>query len=259
MKQKIYQVDAFTTECFKGNPAAVCPLDEWIEAEIMQKVAMENNLSETAFFVKEGDMYKLRWFTPEREIELCGHATLASAFVIFNYIQPDLDEILFDTMSGILRVFREDDKISMIFPKLEGKRSEVSEQLIEALGLIPIEVYEADILMIVLEDEDDVRYLQPNMGSLKNLGFDGIVVTSKGRNVDFVSRFFIPSSVISEDPVTGSAHCTLVPYWAKRLRKTDFQAKQLSKRGGKLYCELLDEKVKISGNAVSYLEGTILL
>lgn len=208
---------------------------------------------------KKNYIFKLRCFTPEREIELCGHATLASAFVIFNYIEPKVKEVSFDTISGVLNVFKENSKISMIFPKTEGKRCEVSEILIEALGVVPIDVYESVSLMVVLQDEDDVRYLQPNMELLKTLGFDGIVVTAKGRKVDFVSRFFVPTSVINEDPVTGSAHCTLVPYWGQRLRKIKFIAEQVSKRGGKLYCELLDKNIKITGSVTIYLEGEIII
>ena len=259
MDIKVFQIDAFADECFKGNPAAICPLDEWISYDLMQKIACENNLSETAYFKKEGDKYKLRWFTPEREIELCGHATLASAYVIFEYINKDVKEAIFTTMSGDLVVTKEEDKISMILPKIECGRVEVTESLIEALGVIPREVLKGKHLIVVLEDEDDVKYLEPNMEILKNIGDDGdgIIVTAKGRDVDFVSRFFIPNSVIKEDPVTGSAHCELAPYWSRRLRKTILNAEQLSKRGGKLSCEVLDNGIKISGNAVIFLEGTI--
>ena len=257
MKNKIDVVDAFAEEIFKGNQAAVCPLDEWITDETMQKIAMENNLSETAFLKKEEDGYKLRWFTPEYEIDLCGHGTLASAYVIFNYIDRELDVIEFKTMSGILKVSRKNDKITMEFPIREGKRTEISETIIEALGVIPIAAYKSRDLMLVLQDEDDIRYLQPNMEILRSIGVDGVMVTAKGRKVDFVSRFFTPSSVINEDPVTGSAHCTLIPYWSKRLDKSIMVAQQLSKRGGKLYCEMLDDRVLISGSCVVYLEGTI--
>lgn len=257
MDIKIFQIDAFAEECFRGNPAAVCPLEEWISEDLMQKIAFENNLSETAYFKKEGDRYKLRWFTPEREIELCGHATLASAYVIFEYLNKEVKEIIFTTMSGDLVVSKDEDKISMILPKIEYERVEVTESLIEALGVIPREVLKGKHLIVVLEDEDDVKYLEPNMEILKNIGSDGIIVTAKGRKVDFVSRFFIPNSVIKEDPVTGSAHCELVPYWSRRLRKTILNAEQLSKRGGKLLCEVLDNGIKISGNAIIFLEGTI--
>ena len=225
--------------------------------EEIQNIAMENNLSETAFFVKEENGYRLRWFTPEYEIELCGHGTLAAAYVIFNYYEKDINEILFNTLSGELKVNRDENKIIMDFPLLEGKRKEIDDRVFEALGVIPIDAYEARDLMLVLRDEEDVLYLQPNMDILKSLGYDGIMVTAKGRDCDFVSRFFVPNSVINEDSVTGSAHCTLAPYWAKRLNKTDLVAKQLSKRGGTLYCILKDNRVNISGEAKIYLEGII--
>ncbi|MGL5084473.1 MAG: PhzF family phenazine biosynthesis protein, partial [Clostridium sp.] len=254
---KIYQVDAFAEEIFKGNPAAVCPLDKWLPSETMQKIAAENNLSETAFFVKVDNGYELRWFTPEFEINLCGHATLASAYVIFNYIETEIKEISFKTLSGELKVNRDGDLISMVFPRFKMKKGEVCERLIEAMGVIPVEVYEGRDLMVVLQSEDDINYLNPNMAILKELDFLGVMVTSKGKEVDFVSRFFVPSSVIQEDPVTGSAHCALVPYWSRRLNKDKLIAKQLSKRGGTLICESLGELVKMSGFAKLYLEGYI--
>lgn len=256
MENKIYIVDAFTDEVFKGNPAAVCPLEDWLPDELMQKIAMENNLSETAFFIKD-DGYKLRWFTPEYEIELCGHGTLAASHIIFNYIEPNLNTIEFNTMSGIIRVERDINKISMEFPVIEGNRIEVMPEIIEALGVIPIEMYSGRNLMVVLNDEEDVKYLQPNMEILKTLDYHGVIVTAKGKAVDFVSRFFIPNSVISEDPVTGSAHCTMAPYWAKRLKKSSLTAKQLSKRGGIVYCTLENDKVLLSGKSKLYLEGCI--
>lgn len=258
-KIKIYQVDAFSEEIFKGNPAAVCPLDEWLSKEEMQKIAMENNLSETAFFVRAGEGYELKWFTPEEEIPLCGHATLASAYVIFNFIEKDKNEIRFSTLSGELVVTRDEELISMIFPIIATERAEVSERLIEALGVIPLEVYTGRNLMVVLPYEEDIVYLQPNMEILKEFKEHGIIVTAKGNDVDFVSRFFVPNSVILEDPVTGSAHCSLMPYWSKRLRREKLTAKQLSKRGGVLHCEYLQDKVKISGKAVLYLDGHIYI
>ncbi|WP_334212281.1 PhzF family phenazine biosynthesis protein [Clostridium paraputrificum] len=186
MKNKIYIVDAFTNEVFKGNPAGVCPLEAWPSDLILQNIAMENNLSETAFFVKEENGYRLRWFTPEYEIELCGHGTLAAAYVIFNYYEKDINEILFNTLSGELKVNRDENKIIMDFPLLEGKRKEIDDRVFEALGVIPIDAYEARDLMLVLRDEEDVLYLQPNMDILKSLGYDGIMVTAKGRDCDFV-------------------------------------------------------------------------
>ena len=257
MKIDIYIVDAFCEKRFKGNPAAVCILDKWLDDDIMQKIAMENNLSETAFIKRNKDSYDLRWFTPEYEIDLCGHATLASAYIIFNKLDKDINNIRFNTKSGEIYVYRVEDMIKLNFPIREGERISVDERIIEALGIIPIDVYKNRDLMIVLRDEEDIKYLQPNFDILKTLGFDGIVVTAKGTKVDFVSRYFIPNSVINEDPVTGSSHCTLVPYWAKRLKKTELVAKQLSKRGGKLYCKLNNDIIEISGKATIYMEGTI--
>lgn len=257
MELKIFQVDAFTDSVFKGNPAAIIPLESWIGEETMQKVAIENNLSETAFFKKEGDKYALRWFTPEREIDLCGHATLASAHIIFNVLEPEINEVEFITLSGVLKAKREEKGISMIFPIREGTPTSVTESIIEGIGVIPVHAFLSRDLMIVLQEEYDVKYIQPNFEILNTLGIDGIVVTAKGSDCDFVSRYFVPSSVIKEDPVTGSAHSTLVPYWAKRLNKKCFIAKQLSSRGGVLNCELLEDSIKISGEAITYLSGTI--
>lgn len=255
---KIYIVDAFTDEVFKGNPAAVCPVENWPTDEIMQKIAIENNLSETAFFKKEGERYKLRWFTPEYEIDLCGHATLATAYVIFSYIEKSKKEIIFDTISGKIKVTMNEEKsISMDMPVRIGEKIEVTSDMIEGLGVIPVSAFKSRDIMIVLQNEDDIRYLQPDFQVLNKIGVDGIIVTAKGNKADFVSRYFIPNSVINEDPVTGSAHCTMVPYWAGRLNKETLVGEQLSKRGGSLKCELQGDIVKITGNAVLYLEGVI--
>lgn len=257
MKIPIYIVDAFTDKVFKGNPAAICYLEYWIDDTTMQNIAMENNLSETAFVVKNNGFYELRWFTPEYEIDLCGHATLASAYIIFKYYDKNCNEVIFKTKSGTLKVKKKDDFYNMTFPIREGKKIDIDETLIEALGVIPLEVYLSRDLMIVLQSEDDIRYLQPNLEILKTLRIDGIIVTSKGREVDFVSRFFVPNSVITEDPVTGSAHCTLVPYWSKRLNKKVLKSLQLSKRTGYLECAIDEDNVYISGKATEYLKGEI--
>jgi PhzF family phenazine biosynthesis protein len=257
MKIAIYQVDAFTNEQFKGNPAAVCPLEEWIEDGIMQNIAKENNLSETAFFTKKDDMYELRWFTPEKEIDLCGHATLATAYVVFEYIDKDLNEVVFNTKSGVLNVFRKDSLLTMVFPSREGKKCEAPTELIKGLGKEPREVYKSRDYMAVFEKEEDIKNLSLDMEELKKLDSFGVIVTAKGNEVDFVSRYFAPKAGVDEDPVTGSAHCTLVPYWKKVLKKNEFKAVQLSDRGGELYCTDLNEKVEISGQAVLYLEGYI--
>lgn len=257
MRIPIYQIDAFTNEKFKGNPAAVCPLEEWIEDDLMQKIAEENNLSETAFFVKRGNIYELRWFTPEEEIDLCGHATLATAYVIFKYLQKDINKISFETKSGILEVFRNADLLTMIFPSRKGEKCEIPKELITGLGKEPKELYKSRDYMAVFEKEEDIKNLKLNMEELERLDAFGIIVTAKGKTVDFVSRYFAPKAGVSEDPVTGSAHCTLVPYWKEILNKSQFTAVQLSPRGGKLYCTDLGEQIEISGQAVSYLEGYI--
>lgn len=255
----IYQVDAFADKVFKGNPAAICKLDEWFDDNVLQDIAKENNLSETAFFVKEEENYHLRWFTPEYEIDLCGHATLATAYIIFEFIDSSVTEIIFKTMSGEIKVIKDNEVISMEFPIREGMRVEVPNEIIEGLGVIPREVFKARDLMVVLESEDDIKYLSPNKEILDRVDVDGIIVTAKGDKCDFVSRFFATRSVIFEDHVTGSAHCTLVPYWSRRLNKNIFEAKQLSKRGGALYCELNEDKVKIAGKAKLYLKGQIYI
>jgi len=257
MRIPIYQIDAFTNEQFKGNPAAACPLEEWIKDDLMQKIAAENNLSETAFFVKKHNKYELRWFTPKEEVDLCGHATLASAYVIFTYLDKTMMNIKFNTKSGILEVSKEGSLLSMIFPAREGEKCEVPEALIKGLGKRTKEVYKSRDYMAVFETEKEIMNLELNMDELKKLDGLGIIVTAKGNEVDFVSRFFAPKAGIDEDPVTGSAHCTLVPYWKNVLSKNEFVALQLSKRGGKLFCADLGEMVKISGEATSYLEGYI--
>jgi predicted PhzF superfamily epimerase YddE/YHI9 len=257
MRIPIYQVDAFTNKQFKGNPAAVCPLTEWIADDLMQNIAAENNLSETAFFVKKDDEYELRWFTPKVEIDLCGHATLASAYVIFTYLDKRSIKVIFHTKSGILEVSRESNLLSMIFPFREGKKSEIPDALIKGLGKRPKEVYKSRDYMAVFETEQEIMDLALNMDELKKVDGLGIIVTAKGNEVDFISRFFAPKEGIDEDPVTGSAHCTLVPYWKRVLGKNEFKALQLSQRGGKLICAYLGTMVKISGEAKSYLEGYI--
>ena len=257
MRIPIYQIDAFTNEQFKGNPAAVCPLAEWIKDDLMQDIAAENNLSETAFFVKKDHEYELRWFTPKGEVDLCGHATLASAYVIFTYLDKKIIKVIFHTKSGMLEVSREGSLLTMIFPSREGEKCEAPEALIKGLGKRPNEVFQSRDYMAVFETEQEIMSLDLNMDELKKLDGLGVIVTAKGNEVDFVSRFFAPKVGIDEDPVTGSAHCTLVPYWKRVLGKNEFVALQLSERGGKLFCADLGEMVKISGEATSYLEGHI--
>ena len=257
MRVPIYQIDAFTSEQFKGNPAAVCPLKEWINDDLMQNIAAENHLSETAFFVKKGHEYELRWFTPKGEVDLCGHATLASAYVIFTYLDERITKVVFQTKSGRLEVARKGNLLTMIFPSREGEKCDVPEALIQGLGKKPQEVYLSRDYMAVFETEEDIRDLVLDMEALRQLDGLGVIVTARGNEADFVSRFFAPKLGVNEDPVTGSSHCTLIPYWKRVLGKNDLVALQLSERGGKLFCTDLGEKVKISGEAVTYLVGYI--
>ncbi len=259
MKIPIFQIDAFTGRLFAGNPAAVCPLETWLDDARMQAIAAENNLSETAFFVRAGDGYDLRWFTPECEVDLCGHATLASAFVIFEFIDRAAELIRFHTRSGELRVRRNGDLLAMDFPARPPKRCESHSAIEKALGKPPRELWLSRDYMAVYDSEDDVRTLAPDLHAMAAIDCFAVIVTAPGKDADFVSRFFAPGSGVPEDPVTGSAHCTLVPYWADRLGKTTFSALQVSARGGELRCELQDDRVSISGRAVRYLEGTIFV
>ncbi len=261
MKIPVYVIDAFTQKVFGGNPAAVCPLDDWLSDDVMQKIGMENNLSETAFFVREGERYRLRWFTPTVEVDLCGHATLASSFVVFNYLDRSAQTIVFESRSGELRVGREGERITLDFPAWKPEACEAPPALLEGLGTEPREVLRSQIgYVAVLDSEDEVRNLKPDMNSfLKLPGALGVLVTAEGRKSDCVSRFFAPGAGIAEDPVTGAAHCTLTPYWAKRLGKREIHALQVSARGGELFCTDAGERVKISGHAARYSEGFIYL
>ena len=255
----IYQADAFTDKLFGGNPAAICPLTEWLPDDVMQKIAIENNLAETAFFVKTDNGYKLRWFTPEYEIDLCGHATLASAHILFSELGYTGDAIHFETVkAGILHVTRDADKYTMDFPSRPPIHIDAPVGLTEALSeKEPVEVLRSRDYFIVYESEDDIRDISPDFFALSKMDTVGVIVTAPGKNVDFVSRFFAPGAGIPEDPVTGSAHCNLIPYWAKKLGKNKLHAYQLSARKGELWCELKGERVLMSGKAVSYLKGTI--
>jgi PhzF family phenazine biosynthesis protein len=256
----MYQVDAFTTRPFGGNPAAVCPLESWLDDETMQLIAAENNLAETAFIVKSKAGYELRWFTPAVEVDLCGHATLAAGYVVLQYLQPALDSVSFETMSGTLIVTRDGDKLSMDFPSRAPEAIAVDEALSDALGEAPSEVYLSRDILAVYQDEGSIRALAPDPAKLAEIKEGlGVIVTAKGQKADFVSRFFAPKAGIPEDPVTGSAHCTLIPFWAERLNQSKLLAQQLSKRGGELYCEHKGARVKISGYCALYLTGTIHL
>jgi predicted PhzF superfamily epimerase YddE/YHI9 len=255
----IYQVDAFTDRLFGGNPAAVCPLESWLPDEVLQSIAAENNLAETAYFVGGNGRYELRWFTPEVEVALCGHATLASAHVIWRFLEPDAPVLRFDTRrSGELAVTRDGDWLTLDFPVIPVRRETPPLDVSAALRAQPAEVLVSRDLLAVFETEDEVRALNPDMQALMGLE-RGLIATAPGRDCDFVSRFFAPAAGIPEDPVTGSAHCILVPYWAERLGKTDFLARQVSQRGGVLKCRLAGERVLISGQAVLYLTGEICI
>jgi PhzF family phenazine biosynthesis protein len=259
MKIPLYQIDAFTSRVFSGNPAAVCPLEQWLPDDQMQAIAAENNLSETAFFVKKEDHYELRWFTPKIEVDLCGHATLASAYVIFNYIDRAAHLVSFKTKSGMLQVNREGDLLAMNFPARKANPCPMPEQLIQGLGEQPEEVLLARDYLVVFDSEDKVRSLTPDMNLLLKNEALGVIVTATGENSDFVSRFFAPKVGIPEDPVTGSAHSTLIPYWSDKLGKKQLHALQVSSRGGELFCEDLGDRVRIAGNAVRYSEGFLYL
>ncbi len=260
MKIPYYQIDAFTGAMFSGNPAGVCLLEEWPEDALLQSIAAENNLSETAFLVKSGKTYDLKWFTPKIEVDLCGHATLASAFVIFEYVDPSSDRVSFVSKSGLLTVVRTDDTLTMDFPSRPAAVCQAPDLMAESLGSSPVEVrLSVRDYLAIFETEDQVRRLQPDMQGLCKLDRLGIIVTAPGIKCDFVSRFFAPRAGIPEDPVTGSAHSTLIPYWAERLNKPTLHAFQVSGRGGELFCEDHGDRVKIAGKAVVYLQGTIVV
>ena len=261
MNIPFYQVDAFSRKIFGGNPAAVCLLESWLDDTLLQSIAAENNLSETAFLVhKSKGEYDLRWFTPTVEIDLCGHATLASAFVIFSFIDNSLPSVDFQTKSGLLSVTQSGELLSMDFPARKPEPTEQSPIISQALGAEPLDVLKSRDLLVVFKDESTVRGMNPDFDKLKEIrDAFAVLVTARGERSDFVSRFFAPNAGIPEDPVTGSAHCTLIPYWADRLNKNHLHAFQLSKRGGELFCENAGDRVKISGNAVLYSKGELYL
>ena len=250
MKQ--YVADAFTDQVFHGNPAAICILDAWISEELMMNIAIENNFSETAFAVKEGETYRLRWFTPGGEIDLCGHATLACAFVLFNYYETEAGQITFKTLSGELIVEKRDGLYEMDFPAYELTPVPVTEEMAGAIGAVPSEAYMGRDLLCIFENEEIIRALNPNQEKVKSL--DGLLLhaTARGTDGDCVSRSFAPKCGVAEDAVCGSGHCHIVPYWAKRLKKERITAVQASKRGGILYCRLDGKRVKLAGKAALY-------
>ncbi len=255
-----FVVDAFSEELFTGNPAGVCVLDSPISAELMQQIAAENNLSETAFVREEKDHYKLRWFTPRAEIDLCGHATLGTAFVIRNFVDKNAEQMRFSTKSGMLHVHVRGDQYALDFPARMPKPVSVTQMMAAAIKAEPVEAHLSRDLMLVLKSEEEVMSLQPDFDKLSVLepGL-GVIVTAKGKQHDFVSRCFFPKLGVPEDPVTGSAHCNLIPYWAERLGKNSMTAAQLSARGGVLYCEHNGDRVEIGGKAVLYLRGELMV
>jgi PhzF family phenazine biosynthesis protein len=257
MKTPIFQVDAFTDKLFAGNPAAVCPLQSWLDESLMQNVAAENNLAETAFFVPKGDIFDIRWFTPAAEINLCGHATLASAHVLFSHLGYRGEQIRFMSMSGELLVTKNDNLITLNFPSAKPAPIAMPTGLVEALGAKPIEILKARDFFAVFKSSADITALKPNFDLLSKVDAHGIIVTAPSDDCDFVSRFFAPRIGINEDPVTGSAHTSLIPFWSERLGKQKMFALQLSKRGGELHCENLGDRVLISGKAVTFFIGEI--
>jgi PhzF family phenazine biosynthesis protein len=259
MKIPMYQVDAFTDRTFGGNPAAICVLRDWLPTETMQAIAVENNLSETAFLVPDGKDFLIRWFTPAAEIDLAGHPTLASAYVVFQYLHPGRTSVNFRFSGGLLSASQDGRLISMDFPSRPPKPAEPIPGIADALGATPSELLRSRDVLAVFPDEAAVRALNPDFRGLKALGFHGCIVSAPGDSCDFVSRFFAPVMGIDEDPVTGSAHCTLVPYWAARLGKAELHARQISRRGGELWCEDRGERVSLSGAAAPYLEGWITI
>jgi PhzF family phenazine biosynthesis protein len=261
MKIPVFQVDAFTDKLFSGNPAAVCPLDSWLPDETMQKIAMENSVAETAFFISTDAGYEIRWFTPDIEQDLCGHATLAAAHVIARHLDPPLSTIHFLSKSGELKVLVKDNLITLNFPSRIPVPAAAPRVILDAIQVKPLEVLQSRDYLLIYDDEETIRDLKPKQSILDQINLDpgGVIVTAPGKEVDFVSRFFTPQASIFEDPVTGSAHCSLIPYWSKRLGKESLVALQLSARGGKLFCKHVGERVLISGEAVTYMEGYITI
>ena len=253
----LYQVDAFAARAFTGNPAAVCPLEAWLPDATLQAIAMENNLAETAFLVPDGDDYQLRWFTPAIEVDLCGHATLASGYVVTTLLEPGRESVTFHSKSGPLIVSRDGERFAMDFPAQPPEPWDALDLVAEAIGVTPQELWRAGKGMAVLADQAKVLAVVPNLPKIEALPTDGLIVTAPGEDCDFVSRYFAPHAGIPEDPVTGSAHCVLTPYWAERLGKTKLAARQVSARGGELQVESRGARVGLVGRVAPYLEGKI--
>lgn len=259
MRIPVYQIDTFSDQLFQGNPAAVCPLQSWLDDAIMQSIAAENNLSETAFFVPTEDGFGIRWFTPTHEVDLCGHATLASAYVIFHYLHPDLQRIIFQSRSGRLKATRSDQGIELDFPAQPPTPVDLPPLLKQAFHVSIQDSLRAQDYILVLAREQDVLSAQPDLTCLRKVDGRGVIITAQGMKEDFVCRFFAPKYGIDEDPVTGSAYTQLMPYWTERIGKIDLHARQLSSRGGLVHCRLLKDRVLISGQARLFLQGSIHL
>ncbi len=261
MEIDIFQIDAFTSELFKGNPACVMPLNNWLPDELLLKIAKENNVSETAFFIKEGEGFYLRWFTPEIEMDLCGHATLATAYCLKNHLDYKKNQVIFDSMSGELIVKYDGDYIQMDFPHRKPKNSELPKNIMDSLSIKPNKVLKARDYVLVYDNEEQIKNIEidKELFDKTNLDPGGVVITSKGTKSDFVSRYFVPQCSFFEDPVTGSTHCSLVPYWTQILKKTKLKSIQLSERGGEMFCEDLGNRVLINGKAKTYFKGKVTL
>ncbi len=257
MEISLYQIDAFTSTLFKGNPAAVCPLDEWLPDELMQSIAEENNLSETAFFVTESDGFHIRWFTPKSEVDLCGHATLAAAYVLCHILGYRKDKIEFDSKSGILTVTQDNEWLTMDFPAQPPVSCDIPEEIVKAFNIAPIECLKSQDLIVVFEREIDVELASPDFSQLMKVDLRGVAITARSDRWDFIARFFAPKYGIPEDSVTGSVYTQLAPYWASKIGTKRFRVKQVSSRGGELICEIVGDRVFISGKATKFLEGKI--
>lgn len=257
MRLPIWQVDAFSSRRFGGNPAAIVPLEHWLSDETLLAIAAENNLSETAYLLREPDAYQIRWFTPTEEVPLCGHATLASAWVVFERLEPGCERVVFRSKSGELPVTREGERLVLDFPIGALEPAPNVTALTAALGAQPVELFSGFQWLALFDSEADVRALSPDMAALVKTGIHGVIATAPGHDCDFVSRFFAPAAGVPEDPVTGSAHTRLTPFWAARLGKSSLHARQVSARGGELWCELHGTRVRMAGHACLYLEGSI--
>ena len=257
MEISLYQIDAFASKLFEGNPAAVCPLEKWLPDKTMQSIAEENNLSETAFFVPTVNGFHIRWFTPKSEVDLCGHATLAAAYVLFDILGYKRDKIEFDSRSGLLLVTKDNERIVMDFPAQPPVLCDIPKEIIKAFDKVPIECLKSEDFIVVFEREIDIESAKPDLGQLTKLDLRGVIITAKSSSYDFVARFFAPKYGIAEDPVTGSAYTQLAPYWASKIGSKRFSVKQVSSRGGELSCEIVNDRVLIFGKAMKYLEGKI--